>query len=205
MMSQSTRHSLVTAAAAALTLLGCNAEGDKAASPPAGPKEETVATAKDTLKAAQVCVTLQRGGEGNAADAMINEEPSSINANYGALSQIHAGVSGGTQRRSLFRWDVSSIPPAANILSAGVSFSMSSTASATMRLHLVKVPWTESTVSWASFNNGFKNGVGTLYISNTQQLEGVWKQGKLEGPAVWMDGDQKKHQLWENGKLVQEK
>ncbi len=192
MMSQSTRHSLVMVAAATLGLLGCNAEGEKTAAPASGPVVEAVGQAKADLKAAQVCISIRRGAEGNCADAMINEEPSSVSNNYGALALLHNGISGGTQRRSLYKWDLSPVPAGANILSAGLTFSMSSTAAATMRLHLVKVPWTENTVSWQSFNNGFNAGVLASF-SNGFPAASTASVSVLAAVKDWVSGAAPNH------------
>ncbi len=151
------------AALASTGSLGCatpESEGSSP-SPSALPLEPAIAEAQQALKAPPVCVTLRRGADANAFDAMINQEAGATSSNYGTIVLLSAGSSGGTLRRSLFKWDLSSIPPGAVVLSAQVTLSMSSTGPATPRVHRVTAAgaWSEGTVTWASFGDAFDPAV----------------------------------------------
>ncbi len=124
---------------------------------------EQVGASSDALKAAPVCLQVRRGADGAVADTMINSEPGAQGNNYGATVLLFAGVPAGTQRQSLFRWDLSSIPPTATVLSAGVTLNLTSTGPGTPRVHLITGPWNENTVTWASFAGAFNPTVLTSF------------------------------------------
>lgn len=72
--------------------------------------------------------------------------------NYGTVNVISHGYYGSSAYRLLLKFDVSSIPPNAQIVSAVLSLACldASASNDTVRFYPVKVPWIESEVTWNS-------------------------------------------------------
>ena len=96
---------------------------------------------------------IQRGVSGTVADAQIaNKTPPS---NYGTSAAMNTGLVSGQERQSLVRFDLSAIPAGATINSAIFSAYNVNTVQSDIRLNRVTAPWSESLVTWQSFNGAF--------------------------------------------------
>ncbi|MFO0755921.1 MAG: DNRLRE domain-containing protein [Byssovorax sp.] len=148
---------------------------------------EPIGTAREAAQAPPTCVTLLRGGAGNGFDTMLNQEAGATTTNYGATTLLGAGSAQGTLRYALLKWDLSPIPAGATLVSATVSLSLGSTGAGTPRVHLVTAPWTENTVTWASFGNGFNAAVLTSF-SNGYPSSPTVTFDVLATAKGWMSG-----------------
>jgi len=148
----SLRPIVVTAAVfVALSASACNPGG------PANPGAGGLGTISSPLT---TCVTLRRGDGGVVADAAIwSAYP---NYNEGAGSNLWTGHSGGTAR-SLFRFDLSSIPAGSRIVSATASLYVSNAELTSVNVHRVTAPWSESAVTWSSFADAFDASVAAAF------------------------------------------
>jgi hypothetical protein len=118
------------------------------------------------------CVTL-RGGLSKTYDAFISSEKIANNYGTSTVALIGAAAGGGDQFHSLFKFDTSTIPLGATITSATVALSQSNNGVALWSAHLITAPWSETTVTWASFGGAF---------SPT-----VFKSGSTANPTVVFD------------------
>jgi hypothetical protein len=106
-----------------------------------------------------VTVTIQQGASGSVSTAAIDAELPTTN--NGASASLPAGLVGGTAgktRAALIRFDLGVIPPGAHIQSASATlYTYLSSGSQQTRAHQITVPWSSSTVTWASFTppNGY--------------------------------------------------
>jgi hypothetical protein len=117
-----------------------------------GSAEDPAASASEPLTTE--CVTIRRGLFGAVADAEIRlDKPGK---NYGALNDMQVGAPpGGTERRSLLRFELDFIPPFAKVLSAEVTLKGGNHGFGTINLHTITAPWDEATVTWDSFDLQF--------------------------------------------------
>jgi hypothetical protein len=98
-----------------------------------------------------VCVTIQRGTSGDVADAFIG--PGEV-WNYGADPYLYTGAWRGFEKRSLLRFDLSSIPSSAEVQSATFTIDEDWVWSSNdVEAHVVLVGWDEATVTWATFGD----------------------------------------------------
>ncbi|MBK8258181.1 MAG: DNRLRE domain-containing protein [Polyangiaceae bacterium] len=97
------------------------------------------------------CVTLRRGTLGTVEDTFLSgDQPNWV---AGTESSLWTGKSGGgNENRILLKFDLSSIPPSADvtsaILTAGISWNMVPTGPS---IHEVLGPWSEATTSLSNF------------------------------------------------------
>ena len=101
-----------------------------------------------------VTVTIQRAGaSGSVFDATLDAELPA--QNNGASASIPVGLAGGNAgkyRATLMSFDLGGLPGGAYITSATATlYTYQSSGSEQTRAHVVTVPWSESTVTWASF------------------------------------------------------
>ncbi|KYF49183.1 keratin associated protein 5-1 [Sorangium cellulosum] len=147
----------------------------------------------------QVCVTIQRGaGPAGVADAVLWQ--SSPSWNDGAGVTLSTGTSaGGRLRRSLLRFDISGLPPGAEVVSASLSLSQSyKTTDSTVRVHRVTSAWEESAVTWASFGEAFDPAIAASFTSgggsgfrssDITDLARAWASGEAENHGVLLEED----------------
>lgn len=114
--------------------------------------------------AEETCVTIRRGLGGDVADAPIrSDQPGN---NYGAQVTLVTGNSP-QMRASLARFDLSLLPAGANITSATLTLNeINNFGAATINAYRVTSPWTESTVSWSSFNGAYDATAAAASVSN---------------------------------------
>jgi hypothetical protein len=181
--------------------LGC-AEAEPVRAPDRSGDEATnqvepAGEASSALSAVPVCLSFRRGVQGDAFDTMLNREPAGAALNYGALSLLSAGTPGAAAHQVLVRWDLSTIPQNAQLLSAAIYLSLSSTGPGTLVAHPALAPWDEHQVSWNSFggafgaaalaqlNNGYP-GAPTLSFDALPIASG-WVSGSVPNHGILLD------------------
>lgn len=99
------------------------------------------------------CQTIQHGVSGDTFDTQIaSNRP---RKNYGHMPVANAGTSGGGERQTLLRADLTAIPASVIIESATLTLWQNNTGSAMVNVHQVLAPWAENTVTWRSFDGAF--------------------------------------------------
>ncbi|MEO7328668.1 MAG: DNRLRE domain-containing protein [Minicystis sp.] len=180
-------------ALAAPLALGCSAE-------PMGETPGSTENVAEAQSALSGYVTLGRGVGGTVADAQLlrrigtplSTDPDA-NANFGGLPSMKVGNQGTLpnrkQAKSLFRFDLSFIPPGSTVISALTSFMYSSTTGpTTLRAKRVTAPWVENQVTFRNWNNAqAANDEATWAISDEQGLVFL-EVGPLA--QTWVDGAQ---------------
>jgi hypothetical protein len=154
---------LLLALGVVLAGLGCNRSSPEGG----GQSDQKVADAPRVGEAKQAltptCITIRRGTAGAVADAQIaNTLPPK---NFGDIAVGNSGQVGGTARQLLLQFDLGAIPGGATITNAHVTLSETSTGAATVNVHRVLAPWTESTVTWQSLGGAF-SPTTTVSFSN---------------------------------------
>ncbi len=139
-------------------LVGCGSEGDTSEVP-------TTRTASPLT-----CPTFKRGGPGNAADAVIAQDPSDptrASANFGSGLALQVGTNATLTQQALVRFDLSSIPASAIVSSATLSVrKASSVGTGSLGVFLITTPWVENTVTFSSFGAGWApNALATAAIA----------------------------------------
>lgn len=145
--------------------------------------EEELGTAEQAASTAQ-CVAYRRGVSGTVADATIWQDASTWNDSDGPL--IHTGTSPAGFRQALLHFDISNIPADVHVDSAVLYLSeLYKDDASTVYAHRVTAPWSESSVTWDSFNGTFDpSASASVYAwgGGTAQMhvEGLVQQ--------WVDG-----------------
>jgi hypothetical protein len=122
---------------------------------------EVALLAGNTSVCTPVCTTIRRGGAGNVADTKLRADQP--NTNFGALNTFVTGdrVTG---RTDLLQFDLTSIPAGKTITSATVTMTeILNSGPSTIAVHQATSAWSESTVTWNSFGNGFASAVETSF------------------------------------------
>lgn len=136
-----------------------------------------------------ICVTIQRGGQGDAEDATIY----SISPDYneGAGQRVGTGNTGYT-KRALLRFDLSVIPPGAPVLWAYLSLAQQWTESeGRVFVYQVVAPWSEDTVTWDSFGDAH----GLDLVGSFVTVKGAaTRQVRISSlVSSWVSGAAKNH------------
>lgn len=132
-----------------LVLAGC-----LGAEPPA--VGEAVGQSEEAL----TCVTLRRNvGATVAEDTYLATDvvdPTRQSANYGSTTLVQTGTLGTASRLGLLRFDLSAIPFNVAIASASLDVSVAqATGQGTAGLYRALSPWSETSVTWASFASDY--------------------------------------------------
>jgi hypothetical protein len=92
---------------------------------------------------------------GDVAEALLSSAAPDVN--YGASGSLTDGMTSGTQRDGLLRFDLSALPSDIRVTSATATLTVlvSSGTAEVSRAHRAMVPWVESTVTWNSFNGAY--------------------------------------------------
>jgi alpha-tubulin suppressor-like RCC1 family protein len=133
----------------------------------AGPSEgESVAEAQQALAR---CVTFQRGVNGDLADALVDADAPTTA--YGAEAAVRVSK----YETSLLGVDLSSIPGNATVTSATLQLYVDGfTDKNPVNFHAATAPWSEGTVTYASFGQAFAAGVsGTLKVTGANGYKSV--------------------------------
>jgi cysteine-rich repeat protein len=104
------------------------------------------------------CVTLRRALSGveDTSIAFDPLDPTKATANFGTGKVLEAGAFGPGTRRTLLRFDLSTIPAGASLSTAQLSVRKAqSLGPDTVTLYPITAPWSESTVTWNSFNDAY--------------------------------------------------
>ncbi len=130
------------------------------------------------------CIPIQHGGPfGDAEDAMLSESAPSINF---ATSSLVMGVSAAGRRHSLAKFDVSFFPPQALVQSASVSLAVSQrTGVATINVHQVLAPWSDSSVTWSNFGGAYDPTLLGSFLNEPGLRTGAISASLVQG---WLDG-----------------
>jgi RHS repeat-associated protein len=159
------------------------------------PEEELHGTAKLAAGTEDpTCVTIQRGTLGAVEDATIWETyptwtDSTVLLRTGTLAGF--GV-----RHAVLRFDLSPLPPAAQVASATLRLQQiyrDDTSSSTINIHRILSPWTEPTVTWQSLANG--TDFDPAIAASFQSLPGVgMRSADLTAlTAAWLAGTTPNH------------
>ena len=182
----------------ALLSSACGAEsiGTEA---PVGEAEEAVTT----------CVTIQRG-TGGATDDVADALLADVNEfkNFGASESLTAGRVSPGFRKALLRFGLGAIPPGATIVSATATLHvlLYGNDGVTVDAYRVTAPWTESAVTYTSFQNAypltvvasFPSGSPTsadltalvqAWVSGTVPNDGLCLARQLTGSTVFASSE----------------
>ncbi|WP_437654684.1 DNRLRE domain-containing protein [Sorangium sp. So ce1182] len=147
----------------------------------------------------QVCITVQRGaGPASVADAVLWQIAPSWNDGANVTLSTGTSAAGGL-RRSLLRFDLSTVPSNARVVSASLSLSQTyKTVDSAVRVHRVTSAWEESTVTWASFGAAFDPAAAASFVSGggsgfrsseITELAQAWVSGGAENHGVLIEED----------------
>lgn len=146
--------------------------------------------------ATPTCVTIQRGGAGDVADALIN--PTAPSKNYGTSGSLSVGQAiGGTPRETLIKFDLSPVPAGRAIASATATLTnlIEFDARATTRAHRVSAAWSESTVTWDSHNGARLPAVegtfppGATTSADLTSIVQQWHSGAVPNHGLLLERD----------------
>lgn len=169
-------------------LVGCSVSAT-------GESDEHVGEAHQA--ASPTCLTIQASGSGaEADDAVLN--PVSPDKNYGTSGSLSVGQAvGGTPRQSLLKFNLSSVPAGAPIISATATLTtlLEFDAQAPTEAHRVTAPWSESSVTWNSFNGAYSSAVegtfapGATTSADLTSLVASWQGGTVPNHGIFLDRD----------------
>ncbi|XXT15192.1 DNRLRE domain-containing protein [Sorangium sp. So ce429] len=111
-----------------------------------------------------VCLTVQRGTSGTTADTSLAAgEPGYSPWAYPYLS---TGTYAGGEKISLLSFDLDSVPAGATVESATLTLALQyATASGNIEVHAITAPWSESTVTYASFGGAYEPEVRASFAT----------------------------------------
>jgi alpha-tubulin suppressor-like RCC1 family protein len=172
-----------------LLALGALALPACASSTPAGGDDGRTA---QTAEALTTCITLQRGTLGAVQDTTITSSVTTPGWN-GTSTTIHAG---GTYE-SLLKFDVTPVPAGAVVTSSTLSLTTTTTVSnAFLFARLALGTWSETTSTWAAFNQQTGANIGSMTPSsvNTTQTMSLnplavqrWRDGTLANNGIVLE------------------
>jgi len=130
----------------------------------------------DADGAGDVCDTPGPGACNVFAEADAWLKQSSPNENHGVDSELSCGKAPGDAMRPVIRFDLSTIPADASIVSATawVWVSASDSSGSPVHVHRITSPWSEASVAWNSLGNRFDSVVEGAFVPvETDVWEGV--------------------------------
>ena len=141
----------------------------------------------------EVCVKLSRANT-TVEDAWIEAAYAQQNVNHGSDTLTTGGLTVG---KALFKFDVGSIPSNASVTRGFIRLNQTYNGNATLDAHLVTAPWSEGTVTHASFANAFTAtpfgsvvfGPGplpTIFFDMVSPLQG-WISGAVPNHGILVD------------------
>jgi len=171
---------------AALLLPACIAE------PPGYIDDEEAVGAAEQAASNVGCTAYRRGVSGTVADATVWQNAPTYNT--GANILLHTGTSaGGGFRQALFYFDVSDIPAGVHVDSAVLYLSeLYKDTGTTVDIHEILAPWSESTVTWANFNQAFDPAATTSFFAWGGGVHQIHLEDVVQR---WVDGDTVNHGL----------
>ncbi|WP_437669507.1 DNRLRE domain-containing protein [Sorangium sp. So ce131] len=138
-----------------------------------------------------VCVRIERGVSGGVQDAYIaTGEPRN---RAGAYEFLATGLHSSGEKMSLLAFDLGAIPEDATVESATLSISMQWEAtSGTVDVHAVTAPWSEATVTYASFGAAFDPAVEASFVAPAR-IDARQSCDLTALAQAWVDGSQPNH------------
>lgn len=113
------------------------------------PSEPDEGSAADSVTTT-TCVTVQRGANGSAQDAMLSNPP--MAGTFGTLPIVRVGG----KDEGLFWFGLTAVPANAVVSSATLTLFVNGSASdAPINVHRATAPWSEASVSYASFGQSY--------------------------------------------------
>jgi acid phosphatase type 7 len=117
-----------------------------------------VATSEAQPLSAPVTVNFQDGVSGYTGTRDAKIAQNAATTNYGTVTPLVVDgdepAGSGNDVASLLKWDISSIPSNATVLSASISFNVSNPSSGSYPIFALKRSWTEGSVSWQNASSG---------------------------------------------------
>jgi hypothetical protein len=127
-----------------------------------GAGEEVASAAQATL--ISDCLTYQRGTEGTVADATLWQTAPGYND--GSYTSVTTGTSSSGFKQLLLHFDISNVPAGAHIDSADLYLYKSwKEKGSTVYVHEVLAPWSESSVTYASFAGSYDPTPATSFLA----------------------------------------
>ena len=139
------------------------------------------------------CITIQRGGGGVVADALIGSH--NLAKNFGKSGALSVGSAEVGLRQSLLRFDLAAVPAGATITSAAVTLDVLRYGGGAVRAHRITAPWSEASVTWTSFGGAFLPQVdatfpiGSPTSADLQALVQAWVSGSLPNHGILIERD----------------
>lgn len=134
-----------------------------------------------------VCLSIQRGVFGAVADSYISPgEPHNTSA--GAYVNLYTGYHSSGQKQSLISFDLSPLPEGATVLSASMQIGVIySSMPGIINVHRITAPWSEPTVTYASFGNAFDPAILASFavVPNTNTFQSIDLTDQVQD---WSDG-----------------
>ncbi|WP_433937448.1 DNRLRE domain-containing protein [Sorangium cellulosum] len=158
----------ILGAISTLSLAACDAGPVGQTGDFGGESGERVGRATQALS---VCVDVQRGLPGSAVEDTFLDAAAPTHASGGSLL-LYSGLSSGSEKRSLLKFDLGFIPAGSVIDSATLKlYQVWRTGESTVRVHKVTSPWSEATATWASSASSYDAAVAST-IAAPSQLAG---------------------------------
>lgn len=128
-----------------------------------------------TMLLSQTQLVLQKGMSGVVMqDAFVKSDMPTTNYGDAFAITLHANVTGSTSpiiRRSYLKWNLSSIPNNAIILSASLELYATTAGGQSTSLERVENSWVETGITW----NNAPDGITTDMITTTATMSGSWE------------------------------
>ena len=145
----------------------------------------------------ETCFSIRRGS-GTAEDTWI--AAGDPGTNNGSSTTITTG--GLTVGNVLLWFDVSAIPPTATITKGFLRVSQTYAGNAPMYAHLITEPWSENTVTWASFGSGYDPAPFTSSVFGPGQIPAIYFD-MVPALQAWINGVPNEGVLLEQGQIGQ--
>jgi hypothetical protein len=142
------------------------------------------------------CVEVRDGIAGDVQDAYIWSLYPGYNT--GNAPEESVGLSHGGAQQALVRADLSMVPIGATVTSATLTLLLSSSAAATVSAHRVTTGWSESAVTWSTFNGAYDpavvasvavSGFGAERTFNITALAAGWANGTIPNYGLLLQRD----------------
>lgn len=167
---------------------GCAATADEA-----GPLSSA---ARPLVTDAQICLAVQRGTSGSVEDATLWHAAPTWNDSTSAQLSTGTSQSGGS-RRTLIRHELPQLPEDATVVSGTLSvYQLYKEESSAVSVHRVIAPWSEPTVTDASFGDGFDPAAEASFTADATigfravdltQLSRAWASGAASNHGVLLE------------------
>ena len=121
---------------------------------------------------------------GMAADAWLKQQsPNEVN---GTVGEMPVRTNSNDSYRAVYKFDLSSIPPNALIVSASFNVWVTQQNRGTVNVYPVTSPWTESNASWATVGNAYNSGMKVSF--NPNRSNRYYSLDVASWVQKWVDG-----------------